>query len=201
MNTKRTVEAGKGGTTATKTGRPRINPDRPMSATERSRRRRAKPRPIKSSDEIFDALVAQRNLTSAFDRALATQITNSLVDGDLAEAVRALQHLPPIVRADPGSPTVSVSAARQKVLELLLNRISADRIERAARVEARDPTLTEREMLQFRIDQIDEQEASDQGEEGDKPDDEVATLRAQVAELRAKLAGALPPADDGPEWQ
>jgi hypothetical protein len=117
-----------------KGGRPPIG-DKAMTATERSRRRRAKPRPIKSSDEIFQALVAQRNLFSAFDRALATQITNALVDGDLAEAVRALQYLPPVIRADVTTPVPSAVEAREKLWQLVLNAKEADEVEEASEVE------------------------------------------------------------------
>jgi hypothetical protein len=95
-------------------------------------RRRAKPKPIKSSEEIFQALVAQRNLTSPFDLALATQITNSLVAGDLAEAVRALQHLPAPVRFEAGSQTLGAADARARILQLIMNAKAADAIEEAA---------------------------------------------------------------------
>jgi len=130
-------------------------------------------------------------LSTAVDRAVATAATDALVAGDLAEAVRALGMLPPVVRADSASPTVSASDARKRVLELILNRIGADRIERAARVEAGDPTLTEREMLQYRIDQLDQQQEADPSEKTDEPADEVAALRAKVAQLEARL-GEIP---------
>jgi hypothetical protein len=107
-----------------------------MTATERSARRRARARaqgpkakPFTSSAEIYEALVEQRNLTSAFDRALAMEVVDALVRGDLAEAVRALALLPaPAVRVET-SRTPSAAQARAKLLELVLNAKAADKIE------------------------------------------------------------------------
>jgi hypothetical protein len=122
--------------TKPRAGRPTIG-DRPMTATERSARRRARARaqgpkavkPFTSSDEIYAALVEQRNLTSAFDRALAMEVVDALVRGDLAEAVRALALLPtPAVRVET-SRTVSASDAKERLLELVLNAIAADQFE------------------------------------------------------------------------
>ena len=89
---------------------------------------RARPR---SRDEIYAALVESRGIRSAFDRALAQEITDALVAGNLAEVVRALALLPPVVRVEGSSRTVSADAARAKLTELVLNAKAADQFEAA----------------------------------------------------------------------
>jgi hypothetical protein len=188
-------------------GRPRLG-DRPLSPAERSRRARARKRQAKpappietqmagvTKEAVLADLIESRGLTSPLHKSIAAKIADAFVRDDPNTASRWMDFLPPMRAETGGPPTVSASGARKRVLELILNRIGADRIERAARVEAHDPTLTEREMLQFRIDQIDEQVASNQGEEGDEPDDEITALRAEVERLRLLVGEALPLADD-----
>jgi hypothetical protein len=112
MVTKRIGDDAKPAKPGTKTrgGRPPLT-GKAMSSAERARRsraqRKARPRPVKDANEVFEALCESRNLTSAFDRRLAESITDSLCSGNLAEAVRGMALLPPVVRAEPGSPTVS----------------------------------------------------------------------------------------------
>jgi hypothetical protein len=126
MVTKRTRDDAKPAKPVT-TGRPSVG-ERPMSDAERQRRRRARKRqaakPVRDANEIFEALCESRNLTSAFDRRLAEAVTDSLCSGNLAEAVRGMALLPPIVRAE-GAPTMSATDARAKVLALVMNAKAA----------------------------------------------------------------------------
>src|SRR5262249_54971944 len=201
-----THEAGAGGAMAPKKGRPPVGA-RAMSNTERSRLRRArakaKPKPPKDANEVFEALCESRNLTSAFDRRLAEPITDSLCSGTRAEAVRGMALLPPVVRAEPGSPTVSTSNARRRVLEMVLNAQAADVIERRDRI-ARG-VGTEIDDLRERLAQLEAPPALEppEGEEGDADapqdqDERLAALEAENRELRARLGEAPPPTDDQP---
>ena len=89
----------------------------------------AKVKPIKSRDEIYAALVEQRNITDTFNQALAREVVDALVRGDLAEAVRALALLPPVVRTDSSSRMVSSEQARAKLFEMVMNARAADQVE------------------------------------------------------------------------
>jgi hypothetical protein len=189
MSTQRTHGDAKAAKPVTK-GRPRLG-DHALTPRERSARRRAKPKPIKSSEEIYAALVAERNIVSPFHRALATQITNSLVDGDLAEAIKGLSHLPPPVRAEPGSPTHSTSGARERVLQMILNAVEADKQELVRRAERGDE-LSEADQLRLRLAQIEQPQPDE--DEPDDEGDEVASLKAENTELRRLLSGAAPAA-------
>jgi hypothetical protein len=131
---------------------------KPMTSTERSARHRAKlkargpkakAKPFTSSDEIYAALVEQRNLTSAFDRALAMEVVDALVRGDLAEAVRALALLPaPAVRVET-SRTVSAADAKAKLFALVENAIAADKVE-AEQHEQREVAALRAEVARLR---------------------------------------------------
>ena len=125
-----------------------------------------KVKPIKSRDEIYAALVEQRNITDTFNQALAREVVDALVRGDLAEAVRALAMLPaPVVRADRSGRTVSSEQAREKLLQLVLNAKAAD---------------------QFDIDQADHTELA-------AAQARIASLEDEVKHLRGVKPRQLPP--------
>jgi hypothetical protein len=187
----------------TKRGRPRIAAA-PLTAAERARRsraqRKARPKPVRSADEVFEALCESRNLTSAFDRALAQSVTDSLCAGDLAEAVRGMAHLPPVVRAEVSSPSMGISAAREQFRRQVMNAVAAHQLELAEEMTAlatrleRGEEVGERDQLRLRLHMLDEQAAAlPEPEEATKPADEVETLRARVAELEARLGETPPP--------
>jgi hypothetical protein len=208
MGTKRPHGDAEAGKSATKmrTGRPPIGVSA-MSSTERSARRRArqkaKPRPVKDANEIFECLCDSRNLTSAFHRVLAQQVTDALVEGRLSEALKGLDALPAPVRTETSSPGHGVSAAREQFIRQVMNAVVAHQIEvdeemaeLADRVE-RGEEVDERDQLRLRLHMLDEQAAAlpDSDEPADEPDDEVKRLRAEVTELKRLIADGADDAD------
>jgi hypothetical protein len=134
----------------------------PLSAEEREQMTRAREReradagvPV-TAKEILSSLIESRNINSAFDRALALSIVNSVCGGDLASAVRGLALLPPATRTETGE-VIGASAVRAKVLQMVLNAV-----------------------------------ASDETEQVERDTKELDQLRAEVADLRRRLAGGAP---------
>src|SRR5215470_15754436 len=109
------------------------------------KRHRAKVKPVGGPEEVFIALVESRGLTSAFDRTLARQVTNLLVEGRVLEALRGLEALPPVVRAERAVDAHGdhgAHSAKQRVLALVASAVEADRVELAERAK-RGERLTE----------------------------------------------------------
>jgi len=168
-------------------GRPRVG-TQPMTGAERQRRHRAaKARPIKDADEVYRALVSSRGLVSAFDRTLAKQITNLLVEGRVLEAVKGLEHLPPVVRAEVHTRTTGESKAHERVLQMIMSAVAADRQELAERA-ARGEQLSEADQLRLRLQQIEDAEAEeDEADRTDGPNQIQAGESATLAEAQRRI--------------
>jgi hypothetical protein len=119
---------------------------KPTRATKRNRH----PKPAKSAEEVYAALVQSRGIVSAFDRTLARQITNLLVEGRVLEALKGLEALPPVVRAERIVNAHSDHSARERVIALVANAVAADQTELRQRAE-RGELLTEVEQLRLRL--------------------------------------------------
>ena len=106
-----------------------------------------------TSEDVLGSLIKLHALETPFHKAMALQITNAVVRGDLAEATRAIALLPePRMTSQAGS-TRGQHSAREKVLQLILSSVAATEIEEQSEVER---------------------------------------LRAENAELRARLGETLP---------
>jgi hypothetical protein len=190
-DTKRTGDATKPAKPAT-IGRPRLGAQ-PLSQAERSRRararRKAKPKPIRSAEELFADLCTSRGLVTGFDKAVAMEVVNALAAGRLSEALKGLDALP-AARVESSSPSMGMSAVKQRFMQLVQNAIAGDDENRRLRIERGE--ATEADMLRARLAEIERPlPAPDEAEELDE-EDEVAALRAEIVELRRLLAGAQP---------
>jgi hypothetical protein len=162
-----------------------------------------KPRKPQSRDEIYAALVESRGLRSAFDLALATEITDALVAGNLAEVVRALALLPPvIVRADRSGRIVSAEQARAKLTTLVMNAVAADQIE-TGRAEQ-----TELDAARARIASLEDECAHLRGSKPRRlPAPSAKPMKSAAAAPKPAPAVAAPPSlppsappPTGPNW-
>jgi hypothetical protein len=187
-DTERAGGVGKAVKPATK-GRPRLGAQ-PLSQAERSRRararRRAKPKPVRSAEQLFEDVCQERGITSAFDRVLAQEAVNALIEGDLPTVLKALSHLPAPRAAAVSRSTTSASAVREKVMSMILGAVAADAEERRLRISRGEGS--EADLLRARLAEIERPLPAP-----DEPDDEVVQLRAEVERLRLQLSGA--PAD------
>jgi hypothetical protein len=86
-------------------------------------------RKAKEAEAIFNSLIKHHSLSTPYHRALAGQITQALMRGDLDRASRAIALLPSPRAIVDHSPTVSASTARQKLTELVLNACAAHQME------------------------------------------------------------------------
>jgi hypothetical protein len=192
----------------TKKARGRPRSVAPLTAAERARRHRAvakaKAKPIRSAEELFEDLCAQRGIVSGFDKVLAQECVNELIEGDLQTAIKALGLLPVPRAVEAGSPRVSTSDARARVLQMILNAVSAGKIERRRAAEAGE-ALSPRDALQLQIDMLDEPPALPDAEtravgEGGVARTElqaalarIESLQDEILHLRGKKPRRLPP--------
>jgi hypothetical protein len=82
-----------------------------------------------TAEEVLDSLIQSRAISAPFDRLLALRIVNAAISGKISDVPKLLDHLPPRVTADTSARTVSATDAKEKLLELVLNQISADEVE------------------------------------------------------------------------
>jgi hypothetical protein len=86
-------------------------------------------RKVKEAEAIYNSLIRHHSLSTPYHRALAGQITTALMRGDLDRATRAIALLPPVPHAIVSEPTVSPSAARKKITDLIRNAVAAHQAE------------------------------------------------------------------------
>jgi len=101
-----------------------------------------------TAEEVLESLIQSRAISAPFDRLLALRIVNAAISGKLSD-VKLLDHLPPPIRADVSSPVVTASAAKAKLLELVLNAQAADKVE-AEQVEQSEVTALRVEVAELR---------------------------------------------------
>jgi hypothetical protein len=167
MSTKRADAIDEAGTN--RGGRPRIHPDRTMTPTERSARRRERrkqqrireqferkaaeaekaPDAEVTPQEVLQSLIQSRGITSHFDRLLAVRAVAALVQGKLAEGVRALECLPPPRHLDDEGKPTTAGDAKARVLQMILNAIAADDEDRRLRIERGE--ASEADLLRERL--------------------------------------------------
>jgi len=150
--------------------------------------RKAKLAPVKSRDEIYAALVESRQLKSAFDLALATEITDALVAGNLAEVTRALSLLPPVVqRVGRTGKTVTAEQAKDKLWQAYLdNRAAYEHDVASGRAEPDNTGI-----------KTDDQHRDDDAEVADLRR-QVESLQDEILHLRGTRPRRLPPPSDKP---
>jgi hypothetical protein len=110
---------------------------------------RSPPPPNNNVKEIAASLIQQHQLTSSYHRAFAWRIAIAIDKGDLAEATRAIALLPPALRAIVSEPTVSPSAARKKIEDLIRNAVAAHQTE-----EGRAPENSEIAVLRAQVESL-----------------------------------------------
>jgi hypothetical protein len=197
-----------------KGGRPRLLKDRPLTRAERSRRARAKPGAAQltehrrwkegwdrltdrqKSERVLQDICMSRAIHSDVDRVVAMKAVAAIGKDNAALYCKLVELLPP-ARSVAASPTHGVSAVKVKFLQMIENAVAADKQELARRAEAGE-TLSEREQLQLRLAQIDEQSVDADHDDLDRTSpaaavDQVARLerlRSENAALRARLGEA-----------
>jgi hypothetical protein len=149
-------------------GRPCILGDRPMTSAERSRRARAKRRAgaqqldehrrwkagwdalsdKEKSERVLADICLRHNLRTDTDRVVAMKAVAALGKDSLLYA-KLIELLPPPINADVSSPVVTPSAARERLLELVLNACAADRFE-AEQIEQSEVTALRAEVAELR---------------------------------------------------
>jgi hypothetical protein len=197
-STKRTdVEIKPVDATSKKGGRPRVFAHRRLSNAERNQRSRDKQKhsaaKVKAED-VLASLMRTRRITEPIDKLVAVRGINALIDGKIAEGIRALEQLPPPVRLDDGSPTHSFSDAKARVLQMIANAVAADQTELAARAAAGE-TLPERDALLLRLHEIDAASALPDADkpaaaEPGQPTERERALLEENARLRERLGDA-----------
>lgn len=139
------VKPGSGDKKPNRGGRPCLG-DKPMTAAEASRRarlrrkmakeaERSKPSAPTSAEDVLAALCQSRRIVSHFDRLLAVKVVNCLIEGKIAEAVRALDHLPPPSRSEEVGSTHGGLNHRERVYQLIVSAIAGDQVEQAPELE------------------------------------------------------------------
>jgi hypothetical protein len=136
-----------------------------------------------TSEAILQELIVSRGLTSAFHKACAAKAAKALARDHPRDASAWLELLPLAARVDASGRTVSASAVKQRLLELVMNAKAADATELRRRV-ARGEALCERERLELRLAELDEG--------GDEQAAEAISTSAGA--VAAGAAGALPAA-------
>jgi hypothetical protein len=161
--------------TEAKKGRPLVG-KRPMTSVERTRRsrtnrkmqagaqqlnehRRWKEQWDSLSDKqkgarVLADLCLSRNLSCDSHRVIAMKAVAALSANNAALYVKLVELLPPARSVE--SPTSGVSALKERFLQAVMNTVAADQQELVRRAE-RGETLSEREQLQLRLHEIDEQ--------------------------------------------
>jgi hypothetical protein len=210
MSTKRADAIDEAGTN--RGGRPRIHPDRTMTPTERSARRRERrkqqrireqferkaaeaekaPDAEVTPQEVLQSLIQSRGITSHFDRLLAVRAVAALVQGKLAEGVRALECLPPPRHLDDEGKPTTAGDAKARVLQMILNAIAADDEDRRLRIERGE--ASEADLLRARLAEVEGQlPAPDVPAAPSQPTDRERLLLEENAQLRSRLGEPPPP--------
>src|SRR5207245_1336997 len=153
-------------------GRPRIHPDRTMTARERSARSRERKRQARLREqferkaaeaerapdgevgpqEILKSLIASRRIVSHIDRLLAVRAVSALLQGRIAEGLKALDFLPPPTHFSDDGKRPTASDAKARVLQMLANLIAADDVSRRQRIELGE--ATEADLLRQRLAEL-----------------------------------------------
>jgi hypothetical protein len=123
------------------------NPPRPADKPPTSaKRRQAQPevepevQPAEAlrgvtAEDILASLIKLHALETPFHKAMALQIVNAVVRGDLAEATRAIALLPePRITSQAGS-THGSASARERVVALIASVVAGDQVEQAGELE------------------------------------------------------------------
>jgi hypothetical protein len=145
-------------------------------------------------DQVFESLVEAHRLETAHHRALAWRIANALTEGganNLSEAIRGMSLLPVATVRTKAERSISASAVRQRLTELIENNRVAYRTELGERVRRGDAlSKVEFHALQMLVAEAEEAGVEVERLEAQQP--AVSAPNAAVAAMAVPGEAATP---------